>query len=372
MERSSADEPIIRAVHVFLVLLIIVNVIAVVWESVPSQRQNFWALFIGIEIFSATIFTVEYAIRLWCAPEHPPLRHLKPWRARLKWALQAQSIIDVLSILPFYFAYLGAEGLQAFLLLRLFRFFKLARYSPGLTSLMEAIYSERRALIACGVILLGTVLLAASAMNLAERTAQPDKFGTIPDAMYWAIVTLTTVGYGDVVPITPLGRFIAGLTAVAGLVMLALPVGIVASAFSREIHRHDFVITWSMVTRVPLFADLSPDEVGTVMHSLQSQSFGPGEMVVRKGERAHSMYLIAAGEVEALFPDGAIRLGVGDFFGELSVIRHVRRAVTVRAVTHCRLLVLDADDFHQLVAANPSMAEHVDEVVRARESRRAI
>ena len=102
--------------------------------------------------------------------------------------------------MPFYLAYWDAGGLRAFLLLRLFRFFKLARYSPGLTSLMDAIYVERRALIACGVILLGAVLIAASAMNLVERDAQPDKFGTIAESMYWAIVTLTTVGYGDVVP----------------------------------------------------------------------------------------------------------------------------------------------------------------------------
>ncbi|MGO4572283.1 cyclic nucleotide-gated ion channel [Microvirga sp. 2TAF3] len=362
--------PVVHAVHIFLVTLIIVNVTAVVLQSVPSLESTWWWLFIAIEVLSGVIFTAEYAARFWCAPEHAPWRHLKPWHARLKWALHPQSVIDLLAILPFYLAYWDIESLRVFLLLRLFRFFKLARYSPGLTSLIEAIYSERRALIACGVILLGTVLIAASAMNLVEREAQPDKFGTIPEAMYWAILTLTTVGYGDVVPITPLGRAIAGITAVAGLVMLALPVGIIASAFSREIHRHDFIITWSMVVRVPLFEDLSAEEIASVMHRLRSQSCTPGEIIVHKGELAHSMYLIASGEVEVLLPGEAVRLGPGDFFGEIGVLKRRRRGVTVKAVTTCKLLVLDAEDLHQLIDANPTMAQHIDEVIEARKDRR--
>ncbi len=372
LERSSVNDALVHAVHVFLILLIVVNVTAVVLESVPSLEHEYRLAFILIEAVSGVIFTLEFAARLWCSPEHTPWHHLKPWRARLKWLVQPQSIIDLLAILPFYLYFWDVGGLRAFLLLRLFRFFKLARYSPGLTSLMDAIYSERRALIASGVILIGTVLLAATVMNLVEREAQPDKFGTIPDAMYWAIVTLTTVGYGDVVPATPLGRVIAGITAVAGLIMLALPVGIIASAFSREIHRRDFVITWSMVARVPIFADLEPEEVASVMHSLRSQSSEAGEIIVRKGDVAHSMYLIASGEVEVLVPGESVRLTAGDFFGEASVLKRKRRGVTVRAVTACRLLVLDAEDLHRLIAANPKMGEHIDEVGRSRGEERAV
>jgi voltage-gated potassium channel len=184
--------------------------------------------------------------------------------------------------------------------------------------------------------------------------------------MYWAIVTLTTVGYGDVVPVTPLGRAIAGITAIAGLIMLALPVGIIASAFAREIHRRDFVITWSMVARVPIFADLDPSEIATVMHSLRSQSCEAGEVIVRMGDVAHSMYLIASGDVEVLVPGESVRLSAGDFFGEASVLKRRRRGVTVKAATPCRLLVLDAEDLHRLIAANPAMAAHIAEVDRSR------
>jgi voltage-gated potassium channel len=372
LERSSVNDPVVHAVHVFLIVLIVVNVTTVVLESVPSLRHAYQRIFLGVELVSGIIFTLEYAARLWCAPEHPPWRHLSPGRARLKWIVHPQSIIDFLAILPFYLLFSDVGGLRAFLLLRLFRFFKLARYSPGLTSLIDAIYSERRALIASGVILIGTVLLAASVMNLVERDIQPDKFGTIPDAMYWAIVTLTTVGYGDVVPATALGRVIAGLTAIAGLIMLALPVGIIASAFAREIHRRDFVITWSMVSRVPIFADLDPEEIASVMRSLRSQSCEAGEIIVSKGDVAHSMYLIASGEVEVLVPGESLRLSAGDFFGEASVLKRKRRGVTVKAAAPCRLLVLDAEDLHRLIASNPSMAEHIDEVGRSRGEERAI
>ncbi|MCB5176569.1 cyclic nucleotide-gated ion channel [Microvirga lenta] len=372
LERSSVNDPFVRALHFFLMLLIVVNVTAVVLESVPSLRDAYRPLFMVIEIVSGVIFTVECAARLWCAPEHTPWRHLPPWRARLRWLVHPQSIVDFLAIVPFYLIFWDIGGLRAFLLLRLFRFFKLARYSLGLTSLIDAIYSERRALVASGVILVGTVLLAASAMNLVERDVQPDKFGTIPDAMYWAIITLTTVGYGDVIPATPLGRVIASITAVAGLVMLALPVGIIASAFSREIHRRDFVITWSMVARVPIFSDLDAGEIASVMHSLRSQSCEAGEIVVRRGDEAHSMYLIASGEVEVLLPGETVRLGPGDFFGEASVLRRRRRGVTVRAATPCKLLVLDAEDLHRLIDSNPAMASHIDEVSQSRGGDRAV
>src|SRR5262249_26290325 len=119
---------------------------------------------------------------------------------------------------------------------------KLARYSPAMRSLLDVLYNERRALFGCFVILLGATLLAASVMHVIEGHAQPDKFGTIPDAMWWAIVTLGTIGYGDVVPVTVPGRIVASVTIFVGFIMVALPIGIVATAFADEIHRRDFVV----------------------------------------------------------------------------------------------------------------------------------
>jgi hypothetical protein len=135
-------------------------------------------------------------------------------------------------------------------------------------------------------------------MHVIERGAQPDKFGTIPDAMWWAIVTLGTIGYGDVVPVTALGRIVASITIFVGLIMIALPIGIIATAFAEEIHRRDFVVTWGMVARVPLFAELEATEIADIMRLLHAQQVEAGDVITRRGELAHSMYFIADGEVE--------------------------------------------------------------------------
>src|SRR5262249_39328049 len=150
--------------------------------------------------------------RLWTAVEHPPWRRLGPIGSRLRFIASPIGLIDLAAVLPFWLSFFTAADFRAFLVLRLIRFFKLTRYSPAMRSLLEALYAERRALMGCFVILCGATLVAAALMHLAEGAAQPDKFGTIPDAMWWAIVTLGTIGYGDAVPITMAGRLIAGLT----------------------------------------------------------------------------------------------------------------------------------------------------------------
>src|SRR5205807_843702 len=151
--------------------------------------------------------------------------------------------------------------------------------------------------------------------------ARPDRFGTIRDAMWWAIVALGTIGYGDVVPVTALGRLVAAITIFVGLIMVALPIGIVATAFADAVHRRDFVVTWGMVARVPLFSGLTAGEIADVMRLLQAHSVEAGAVIAHRGEPAHSMYLISRDEVEIELPDGAKRMGTGHFFGEIAVLR---------------------------------------------------
>ena len=254
------------------------------------------------------MFTVEYALRVWVASEHTAHRHLSAASARWNYVRSAFGIIDLIAVLPFWFAFALPPDFRVLPVLRMLRFLKLGRYSPGMRSLLDAIFSERRALFACMVILMGATLLSASIMHLAERNVQPDKLGTIPDAMWWAIVTLGTIGYGDVVPVTPLGRIIASVTIFTGLVMVALPVGIIATAFASHIHRRDFVITWSMVARVPLFAELKASDVADIMDLLRAQQMAAGAVIARRGEPAHSMYFIAAGEVEIELKHERMRL----------------------------------------------------------------
>lgn len=203
-------------------------------------------------------------------------------------------------------------------------------------------------------------------MHLAERAAQPEKFGTIPDAMWWAIVTLGTVGYGDAVPITVAGRLIGGLTIFAGLLMVALPVGIVATAFANEVHRRDFVVTWGLVARIPLFSELSASQIADVMKILRAQKVDKGSIIARRGELAHSMYLIVDGEVEIRLRHKRVRLTSGNFFGEIAALRQGRRSATVQALQPTRLLALDASDLHNLMDGEPQIASRIWDAARAR------
>jgi voltage-gated potassium channel len=360
-----------RIVGRLIVLLIVVNLVAVTLESVPEFEAHYAAWFLGIELVSLVVFTVEYALRLWVAAEHAPYQH-DGWKARLAYATSPAGIIDLLAVLPFWFAFALPAELKVFLVFRIVRFLKLARYSPGMRSLLDVIYAERRALFGCLVILIGATLIAATVMYLVERHVQPDKFGTIPDAMWWAIVTLGTIGYGDVVPVTMVGRIIAAATIFTGLIMVALPVGIVATAFANAIHRRDFVVTWGMVARVPLFSGLNATEIADIMRLLRAQQIEAGEVLARRGEPAHSMYFVAAGEVEIVLKDQRVRLGAGHFFGEIAALRRTRRSATITALVRTSLLVLDAHDLHALMEREPRIAERVREVARGRLGREVL
>jgi voltage-gated potassium channel len=358
-----------RALSRFIVALIVVNLVAVIAQSVPWIEQRYGSLFDAIELLSLVVFTVEYVLRLWTAPEHPPYRHLSAAAARWRFAVSPSGIVDLVSVLPFWFAFALPSEFRAILVFRIVRFLKIARYSTGVRSLLDALYAERRALFGCVVILAAATMLSATAMYLAERNVQPDKFGTIPDAMWWAIVTLGTIGYGDVVPITNAGKIVAGFAIFGGLMMIALPVGIIANAFSQEIHRRDFVVTWGMVARVPLFEGLSASDIADIMRLLRAYTVEPGAIIARRGEPATSMYFIASGEVAIELPQQTLRLGVGHFFGEVAVMRRARRSATATATTRTALLVLDAGELQALVEREPRINERVQAAIRERVGR---
>ncbi len=367
LEQGPVGDGVGRVVDRFLIALILINLVNVVLESVPSLSARYGAAFHAVEYFSLAVFSAEYLLRLWAAVEHGPHRDLTPLRARLKYALSAFGIIDLLAVLPFWLEFVTPADLRFLLVFRMVRFFKIARYTPAMRSLFDVIYRERRALFGCTVMTAGATLVTASLMHLAEGHIQPDKLGTIPDAMWWAIVTIGTIGYGDVIPVTALGKLIATGTIFIGVMMIALPVGIIATAFSEQIHRREFIVTWSMIARVPLFAELDAEEIANVSELLRAQVAETGQVIVREGDAAHSMYFIAAGSVEvALKGRDPIVLGPGQFFGEVAVLRRARRSATAMALTRTSLLVLDAQDLHTLMSREPRIAARVHDVVKTR------
>ena len=240
------------------------------------------------------------------------------------------------------------------------------RYSPALVALGRVFANERRALLGALLVMFALLLFASSGMYFIERHVQPEVFGSIPSAAWWAIATLTTVGFGDVVPVTAFGKVFGGLIMIFGLGMFALPIGIIATGFSHEANRREFVITWGMVARVPVFSQLEAAVVARIGALLYSRHYAAGELIMRVGDEADAMYFIASGEVAVEADEGQVRLGEGDFFGEMALLYRRQREHNVSAITKCRVLVLDKEDLEQLCHREPELLSHIRSIAEAR------
>jgi len=221
----------------FLVYLIIIAVIEAVLDTEPVISTGRELLLNNIEFGLGLIFLVEYVARAWVAVENP--RYQKYRFPRLRYLVSPMAIIDLLAILPALFAFGGASSLvlRFFRVLRMLRLAKLGRTSKAFKLLRAAFVQKRHEFALILGMLMVTILIAGSMLYLAEGEAQPDKFGSIPRAMWWAIVTLTTVGYGDAFPITPLGKFLAGAIAIMGVMLIALPTGLFAASFTEAMEK---------------------------------------------------------------------------------------------------------------------------------------
>ena len=232
------NELVDRIVAGFLMLLILINTAAVVAETVDDLNARFGSIFNAIEIVSIVIFSVEYLLRLWIAPLNP--LYAKPLTGRLRYAFSLMAVIDLLAILPAILPLIFTVDLRIIRFLRifrLFRLFKMSRYVDSLNSLDDVVRSKKEELLIILVMIVMLLLFSSSLMYVVETEAQPDKFPDIPSAMWWGVATLTTVGYGDVFPITGLGKLLGGFIAFLGIGMFALPTGILASGFADEIKR---------------------------------------------------------------------------------------------------------------------------------------
>lgn len=232
-----ADQSLLgKMIDSSLILLILLNVIAVIIATVPEIDAQYDQQFEWFNIFSVIIFSIEYALRVWTCVEFDFSSHSQT-KKRLTYMVSPAALIDLIVILPFYVGLFLTVDLRVLRVLRLLRIFKLGRYSTAMQMLLQAFRQEYKVLIAAFSILLVMMVLAATGIYLIEHQVQPEKFGSIPSAMWWAMTTLTTVGYGDVVPITAWGKFFGGSITLLGMGMVALPAGILASSFSEQAHQ---------------------------------------------------------------------------------------------------------------------------------------
>jgi voltage-gated potassium channel len=238
IETAEDGDRVSRFVDICLIALISASVIAVILESMPSIDARYSKALTLFEIVTVAIFSVEYLLRVWTSVEHDASKDKTALQARLAYMTSFHAVIDLLAILPFYLLMLNAFGtvdMRFLRAVRLLRVLKLTRYSAAMNMLFTTFRENGKALAAAFLILVTTMLLAASGMYYFERHSQPVAFGSIPAAMWWAFATLTTVGYGDVTPVTVGGKVFGALITVVGIGMVALPTSILATGYSQQL-----------------------------------------------------------------------------------------------------------------------------------------
>ena len=236
-----------RALRAGLVVQIIVSVAAAMLKTVPEIGRSYALALDSILLLSTLGFAIEYALRIWIAPEDGG--NASPIQARLRYMRSAPGLVDLIAAIPFALGSYVGLNLDW---LDIMPIFKLLRHTAAFHLLVEAVYAERRVLGSAAILMVALLVFFSSLVYYLEREAQPKAFSSIPAALWWGIITLTTVGYGDMTPVTAWGKFFGGITTIFGLCMFAIPVGIIASAFIEAVRRREFVDTWNLVAKVPL------------------------------------------------------------------------------------------------------------------------
>jgi len=350
-----------------MVVLILVHVLAVMLSTVQGTGAAFGAFLLHTQWACLGAFAGDWLVRGWLIARRRLDYPTSPIRACWRYFTGSLALLDALAVLPVAWSLLQPGDWAPLSLLRMLPLLKLARHSPAISTLGAVFYRERRALLAAATIMLTLLVFLSAVMYAVERSEQPEAFGSIPAAMWWGIATLTTVGYGDVVPYTPLGRVIGAMVTVVGFGMFGLPAGILATGFAEEMKRRDFVSAWNLVAKVPFFDHLPAQRIAEIVGQLKTRHANQGEVIVRAGDQAHSMFFLADGSVDIDVGGRNVQLNQGDFFGEIALLRRAERNATVTAATKCLLLELDVADFDRILAANADLLQAVQDVARRRQ-----
>lgn len=238
LEKGEGDDRLSKRFDIFIMTLILLNVAAVILETVESIHNQYEIYFDYFEYMSVFVFTIEYLGRLWTCTYHEKYKH--PFFGRIKFIFSFMAIVDLLAITPFYLPlFLAIDGrvLRVLRLFRIVRIFKMGRYSTAFNMIVTVVSKRKEELLVTLTIVFVMLILASSLMYYVEHEAQPEVFRNIPETMWWGVATLTTVGYGDVYPITGLGKVLGAFIAILGVGIFALPAGIIASGFEAEISK---------------------------------------------------------------------------------------------------------------------------------------
>lgn len=348
-----------RLIRVSLIVLIALNILAFVLQTLPELATAYRADFESFRRFSMLVFSIELIARIALAPMYAEGIYNLPVRGRLRFLLSPLVIADVLVLLPFYLSGSASVDLRFLRSVRFLWFLNVTHHLPAIGALGRVMKRERKTLLAVMLIMLTMLFIASSLVYLLEHNRQPERFASIPHAMWWGMATLTTVGYGDVVPVSPMGRVLGVVIMLLGVGTFAMPAGILASAFSEERKRRDFMLTWNLVARVPLFSALNAQQIADITLLLRPVEALPNEVIFHKDDLADSMYFIVTGELEVELSPSPRRLGASEYFGELGLLYHRPRTATVVVIKRAEMLELDARDLHQLFERKPQLRHQI-------------
>jgi len=331
-------------------------------------------------ILLLSIFTIEYLGRLWSAPENctdlpDEVDDFKEYVAdhhyRFYYLISFLGIIDLLVILSILHNIIGTDINSWANYLVVLGLFKLSRYIPGI-EIVGAVVKKERQILTASLLSLGLlVIILSTALYLAERNAQPDVFINIPAALWWGIVTMTTTGYGDITPITSIGRILGGLAMLGGIAMLAIPAGILASGFAEELRHREQINNWQVISNLELFHDLDSSCIADITRHLRSIVLPKNTVVFKKNSTPDAIYFIADGAVEVQIhprPPSPIILKKGDVFGEAGLLENRKRNATIKTICATRLMALDLHDFHRLANDHASLKKKIESINLSRKT----
>jgi voltage-gated potassium channel len=343
---------------------VVIGVGAMVIGTEPTLPTYWDHVSLLTDIFVLGFFVLDWLARLWIMPLK--VEGIPVAQARWRWLTSRASVIGLLCFVPMSlgeFIDPSSTGAPILAILWVARF---AHYSKGIDMLIAVFRRERQAMSAIMLLFFSVLLTGGVLEFFAERGQDPDQFVSVGQTLWWGITTLTTTGYGDMVPKTALGRLVAGGMMISGLIVFGLLAGVLATGFASEMRRRDFLRNWDLVAQVPLFHDVGAGTIADLANLLRPRELPARSVVARRGAPGDCMFFIVNGEVEIQVEPKPVKLSDGDFFGEMALVTGAARNATVVTTEATRLLVLDIADFRALASEKPELLDVIHQEAERR------
>jgi voltage-gated potassium channel len=361
--------PIItRGYRFFLVLSIFYIIFYTILDTKYSLDNLYGGIFLLLLQFSFFGLFIDFILRVVGAYFGYNVAlsyiHQKKYSSIWYYLFSFYGLVDFVSATSIFLYYFQIDK-DILLIISMISLLKIARFTPALNILIDVVQSESKTLLASLYVMLILTISTSTMIYFIEKDVNSG-FNSLVDALWWSVITLSTVGYGDVVPQTQLGKLLGGLSAISGFGMFALPAGILANGFANEIKRIKEMASLEIISKVPLFSSLDESAIFDIANILRVKRFRKGEIIIRENSQGDAMYFIVKGSVSVIKKDFLKVLLKGDFFGEIALLRDTPRTATIKANEKCELLELSRYDFKNLISSKPELLKEIEKVAKQR------